>query len=126
MNLNNSTVVVIDDFKSIRKFLCTSLKAEYEGIKLYDAETAMEGIDICKKVQPDLVVLDLGLPDLDGLEIIPEIKKNSLKNRIYIIVLTVRKGKEIVTKVYEKGADAYLSKPFIIDDLLEIIEENLN
>jgi DNA-binding response OmpR family regulator len=124
MSLKDSRIVAIDDSPSILTFLRLSL--EGERAEFYSASTAREGVELCKKVQPDFVVLDLGLPDKDGLEILPEIKQSAPPDHSpCVIVLTVRKGRETLTEAMNKGADAYLGKPFMVEELLEVIEEKL-
>lgn len=124
MPLRDLRIVAIDDTTAIRTFLRLTL--ESEGAEFYGAGTADEGLSLCKKVQPNLVVLDLGLPDRDGLDILPEIKQNSEgEHSPQVIILTVRKGQELVQKVLDLGADAYLSKPFMVEDLLELVQERL-
>lgn len=123
MTLAGRKIVAIDDTASIRTFLRVSL--EDEGAEFYGAGTAKDGLDICKTVQPDLVVLDLGLPDADGLDILPEIKGSQPENKPTVLILTVRKRRETIAEAINKGADAYLTKPFMVDDLLEVIEEKL-
>ncbi|WP_417320065.1 response regulator transcription factor [Emcibacter sp.] len=123
MSLTGLNVVAIDDTSSIRTFLRISLKTL--GADFHEASTAEEGLELCKSVSPDLVVLDLGLPDRDGLDILPEIKATGEKSPT-VVVLTVRKEHEARAEAYRKGADAYLTKPFMMDDLLEVIEEKFN
>lgn len=123
MTLAGRKIVAIDDTASIRTFLRVSL--EDEGAEFYGAGTAKDGLDLCKTVQPDLVVLDLGLPDADGLDILPEIKGSQPENKPTVLILTVRKRRETIAEAINKGADAYLTKPFMVDDLLEVIEEKL-
>ena len=124
MSLTGTKIVAIDDTPSIRTFLRLSL--EYEGAEFHDAGTAKEGLELCKSVQPDLVILDLGLPDEDGLDVLPKIKDTQPGTNPPVVVLTVRKGRRTVKDIFEKGADSYLAKPFMVDDLLEIIEKNID
>ena len=124
MTLQDHTILAIDDTPSIRAFLRVSL--EDEGVNFYEAATAQEGLTLCKKIHPDLVILDLGLPDQDGLDILPKIKTMHTENAPSIIVLTVRKGRETIEEAFNKGADSYLSKPFLVEDLLEVIEKELS
>lgn len=119
--LTGKTIVAIDDARSIRTFLRISL--ESQGASFHEAGTAMDGLAICRKVQPDLVVLDLGLPDEDGLTILPTIKQ--MQNAPQVIVLTVRKENEMKEKARNLGANAYITKPFLVDELMDAIESNL-
>ncbi len=124
MSLKGKQVVAIDDTASIRTFLRVSF--EDEGAIFHEAATAEEGINLCETLQPDIVVLDLGLPDMDGLDVLPRIKHDlQLKVPPSVIVLTVRKGRSVRDAASERGADAYLSKPFMVEDLLELIEEKI-
>lgn len=123
MTLKDCKIVAIDDTPSIRTFLRVSL--EDEGAEFYGASTAKDGLKLCEQIIPDLVVLDLGLPDIDGLDILPRIKETQSGNNPPVIVLTVRKGKDTIHAAYDKGANGYLTKPFMVEDLLEIIEEKL-
>lgn len=119
--LTGKTIVAIDDARSIRTFLRISL--ESQGASFHEAGTAMEGLSICRKVKPDLVVLDLGLPDEDGLTILPTIKQQ--QNAPQVIVLTVRKENEMKEKARKLGADAYITKPFLVDELIDAIETHV-
>lgn len=117
-------ILTIDDALSIRTFLRISL--ESQGVEFYEAGTAKEGLMLCQDVHPDLVVLDIGLPDVSGLEILPQIKRgfgdkpgNSVP---CVIMLTVRKENEIIDEAKKLGADAYVTKPFLVDELMEAIE----
>lgn len=123
MSFEGAKIVAIDDTPSILTFLRVSL--EDEGASFHGASTARGGLELCEKIVPDLVVLDLGLPDVDGLDILPEIKKTQDGKKPIVLILTVRKARETILEAIEKGADGYLSKPFMVDDLLDLIEEKL-
>lgn len=115
--LTGKTILAIDDARSIRTFLRISL--ESQGAVFHEAGTARDGVALCQQVQPDLVVLDLGLPDEDGLSILPTLKESSATR---VIVLTVRKEREMKDKARQLGADAYITKPFMVDELMDAIE----
>lgn len=122
MSLKGKTIVTIDDTASIRTFLRVSL--EDEGATVHEAGNAADGVVLCKTVSPDFVVLDLGLPDRDGLEILSEIiGMGQSSDGPKIIILTVRKGQDVVNSAFSKGASAYLNKPFMVEDLLDVMEE---
>jgi DNA-binding response OmpR family regulator len=127
MTLVGKHIVAIDDTQSIRTFLRVSL--EDEGAHFHEAATAMEGFELCKKIKPHLIVLDLGLPDMDGLDLLPMLKAQFSSDEKYtprVIVLTVRKGRKTIEDACQKGADSYLTKPFMVDDLLDVIDEELD
>ncbi len=119
--LNGKKILAIDDALSIRTFLRISLEAH--DVDFYEAGNGRDGLALCKRVKPELVVLDLGLPDVDGLDILPLIKQveeGEVAPRV--IVLTVRKENETKDMARELGADAYITKPFLVDELMEAIE----
>lgn len=124
MSLEGKHIVAIDDTPSIRKFLRISL--ENMGANFHEAGTAEDGLRLTKELSPDIVVLDLGLPDRDGLDILPEIKESQENGDPTVIVLTVRKELSYKTEAKKKGADAYLTKPFMMHELIEVIEEQLD
>lgn len=123
MTLVGKHIVAIDDTQSIRTFLRVSL--EDEGAHFHEAATAKEGFELCQKVKPHLIVLDLGLPDMDGLDLLPKLKETIEDGFPRIIVLTVRKGRKTIEEANSKGADGYLTKPFMVEDLLDVIDEKL-
>lgn len=105
--------VVIEDESPIRRFLRASLSVH--GFSLAEAETATEGIALVASEQPDLVVLDLGLPDRDGLQVIGQIREWS---SVPIIVLSARGQEDDKVAALDAGADDYLTKPFGVNELL--------
>ncbi|HVY13173.1 MAG TPA: response regulator [Alphaproteobacteria bacterium] len=124
MELRDKKVLVIDDAAPIRTFLRISLQAQ--GANFYEAATATNGLELCEDIKPDVVVLDLGLPDKDGLEILADIKKKGANGHFpSVVVLTVRKEQSTISRAYSLGADAYLTKPFLMEDLLELINVKL-
>jgi two-component system KDP operon response regulator KdpE len=108
-----ATILVIDDEAQIRKFLRISLTAS--GHQVIEAETAAEGIALCKSEAVDLVILDLGLPDMDGQEAISAIRETS---PVPIIVLSVRATEVDKVEALDRGADDYVVKPFGIGELM--------
>jgi two-component system KDP operon response regulator KdpE len=105
--------VVIEDELPIRRFLRASLSVH--GFHLFEAETGIEGIALVASAQPELVVLDLGLPDLDGLSVIRQIREWS---SVPIIVLSARGHEDDKVVALDAGADDYLTKPFGVNELL--------
>lgn len=106
-------IVVVEDEPDIRRFLRASLLSK--GYRLVEAATGREGLEAAETRQPDLIILDLGLPDMDGLEVIRRVREWSL---VPIVVLSA-KGQE-TTKVaaLDAGADDYIAKPFGVSELL--------
>lgn len=106
-------VVCIEDEREIRRFLRTALEAA--GCSVFEAEKARDGLIEAATRKPDLVLLDLGLPDCDGIQVVHEIRQWS--NRP-ILVLTARVGEKDKVEALDAGADDYLTKPFSIAELL--------
>lgn len=105
-------ILVVDDEKAIRTFLKTALSAQ--GHAVFEAATAYEALNTAVSVHPDVVLLDLGLPDKDGLEII-----QGLRQRIQapVIILSVRGSETEKIRALDQGADDYVTKPFNIGEL---------
>lgn len=119
--LQDKKILAIDDTAAIRRFLRISLMDQ--GVDFHEAATASEGVRLCQELAPDFVVLDLGLPDRDGLEIISELKKAGGKASPAIVVLTVRSERRYRETAFARGADAYITKPFEVDELVETLEQ---
>jgi two-component system KDP operon response regulator KdpE len=106
-------VLIVDDEIPIRRFLRVSLAGE--GYRVVEAGTAGEALDQIAAQRPDVVVLDLGLPDRDGVALIREIREWS---SVPIVVLSVRDRESDKVSALETGADDYLTKPFSVGELL--------
>jgi two-component system KDP operon response regulator KdpE len=106
-------VLLIEDEPPMRRFLRTALGAN--DYRLVEAETAKEGLAQAAARNPDVILLDLGLPDRDGLEVARELREWSATP---IIVLSARGREEDKVKALDLGADDYLTKPFGVDELL--------
>jgi two-component system KDP operon response regulator KdpE len=107
-----ATLVVIEDDPQIRRFLRTGLSAE--PFRIFEAETGRAGLVEAATRKPDLVILDLGLPDLDGVEVVAELR---LWYTRPIIILSARSNEQEKIKALDAGADDYLTKPFGIGEL---------
>lgn len=112
-----ATILVIEDEPEIRKFLKVILANH--NFKFTFAETAKEGIKLVAAKSPDVIILDLGLPDMDGLEVIRQVRE---WNRIPVIVLSARGQEQDKVAALELGADDYLTKPFGAAELLARIK----
>ncbi|MDR3441110.1 response regulator [Telmatospirillum sp.] len=106
-------ILVVDDEPQIRKFLRISLGAN--GHEVIEAQTADEGAEQARTRKIDLVILDLGLPDMDGQETISAIRETS---KVPIIVLSVRAQEVDKVEALDRGADDYVVKPFGIAELM--------
>jgi two-component system, OmpR family, KDP operon response regulator KdpE len=107
------TVLIIEDEPAIRRFLRTSLAAN--GYRLVEAGDGATGLREIEREKPDLVILDLGLPDMKGTDLIRTIRATS---PVPIIVLSVRSDERGKVEALDLGADDYVTKPFGVDELL--------
>lgn len=119
MSVKN-TIVIIDDETQIRKIL--SIALEVEEYKVIEAENGKDGIVQIATSHPQLVILDLGLPDRDGFSVIKEIRTWTA---VPVIILSVRNSEEDIVKALDLGADDYLTKPFNTSELLARIRANI-
>ncbi|PWB30730.1 DNA-binding response regulator [Pseudomonas sp. SDI] len=108
-----ATVLVIDDEPQIRKFLRISLASQ--GYKVLEAGTGGEGLSQAAVGRPDLVVLDLGLPDMDGQQVLRELREWS---QVPVLVLSVRASEVQKVEALDGGANDYVTKPFGIQEFL--------
>lgn len=115
-----SRVLVVDDEPQIRRFLRTTLAAQNHTV--IEAASGHEAILKASTERPDIVILDLGLPDMDGIEVICSLREWSA---VPIIVLSVRGGEADKIAALDKGADDYVSKPFGMGELLARIRTSL-
>lgn len=113
MNPENETILIIDDEVQIRRLLEITLSAN--GYKISEASTGKEGLTKAAINHPVLVILDLGLPDTDGLEVLRKLREWYQKP---IIILSVRNSEDDIIKALDHGANDYLTKPFRTGELL--------
>ena len=106
-------IVLIEDEPQIRRFLRATLTGQ--GYRLFEAGTAADGLVEIASRQPDVVIIDLGLPDLDGLEVIRRLREWS---KVPVIVLSARGQERDKVGALDAGADDYVSKPFSAGELL--------
>jgi two-component system KDP operon response regulator KdpE len=113
MTESGPLILMIEDERQMRRFLRVSLGAN--NYRLLEAETAADGLAQAAQYNPDLILLDLGLPDLDGLSVTERLREWS---RTPIIVISARGQEEDKIKALDAGADDYLTKPFGVGELL--------
>ncbi len=110
---NGARILVVDDERSIRRFLRASLSAH--GFDVIEAENGKDALLQAANIQPDVIILDLGLPDLDGIEVTRQLRE---WNHAPIIILSVRDQEKEKIKALDAGADDYLTKPFGVGELI--------
>jgi two-component system KDP operon response regulator KdpE len=120
MSRHEVTVLIIEDEPEIRRFLRTTLPAH--GFRLYEAATGKDGLTEAQARNPDLILLDLGLPDLEGGEVIRQLREWTPTP---IIVLSARDQEQVKVEALDLGADDYVTKPFGVDELLARIRAAL-
>ena len=121
-NTNRPTVLVIDDNTDIRQYERTLLQDEYVVLEAADGK---EGLAVALKEVPDLVICDVMMPVMDGLELTERLKTNTATSHIPVIMLTAKNLEEHRAEGYEHGADSYITKPFHSKVLLARIENLL-
>jgi two-component system KDP operon response regulator KdpE len=120
MSSKQPSILIIEDEPHIRRFIKSSL--ESENLTVYEAENAQRGLIEAASRVPDLLIVDLGLPDMDGLELIAQFRQWSQKP---IIVLSARSDEKDKIQALDKGADDYLTKPFGVGELLARVRAHL-
>ena len=120
METGPATILVIEDHRATRTFLADNLAAD--GYELLEAETAAEARHLMETKFPDLAIVDLGLPDQDGLELLRDVRETDriagrLDPDLPLLVLTGRAGDLDRLRGFDSGADDYLSKPFSYQEL---------
>jgi two-component system KDP operon response regulator KdpE len=113
MTTTNQRVLVVDDEASIRRYLRAALSAQ--GLTVFETATGLDAINAVLSHRPDIIILDLGLPDIDGIEVTRRLREWS---QTPIIVLSVREAEQDKIAALDAGADDYLTKPFGTGELL--------
>lgn len=113
MNQTAPRVLVIDDEAQIRRFLDIGLRAE--GYQVVLAATGQEGLGLAATQSPDVVILDIGLPDMEGHEVLREIRQWS---QVPVLMLSVRDAEHEKVRALDSGANDYVTKPFGIQELM--------
>jgi two-component system KDP operon response regulator KdpE len=120
MHEKKNTILVVDDEPQIQKML--GILLDVENFKIVKSTSGKQAIRMCASIKPDLILLDLGLPDMDGKDVITAIRDWS---QVPIIVLSVRSSDEEITAALNMGANDYVTKPFNVDVLLARINAAL-
>lgn len=117
---NKPCILVVEDDKPIRNFITASLSTQ--GYDYIETDKGNEAVALSMSHNPDLVILDLGLPDIDGIEVIGRIREWS---KAPIIIVSARENERQKVEALDKGADDYLTKPFGISELLARVRVSL-
>lgn len=119
-NISKNTILLIEDEENIRTFISTTLKNQ--GYKITSASNGKDGMHLAASLCPDIILLDLGLPDLDGMDVIKQLRAWSA---VPIIVISARTNEHEKAKALDCGADDYITKPFGTVELLARIRTSL-
>jgi len=118
--MNEKTILIIEDDRSIRNFLKLALKTNnYNTVESF---TGLSGISLFMSHNPDLILLDLGLPDIDGMDVLTQIRQTSA---VPIVIVSARGQEQEKVAALDAGADDYVTKPFGINELLARIRAAL-
>ncbi len=116
---NQKIIIADDEHKIVMTLEYAFRKANYE---VFIARDGSEVLEILKEQIPDVILLDIMMPNIDGYTTLSEIRKNEKYQNIKVIFLSAKTGEADVTKGLEMGADAYVTKPYSIKKLIEIVE----
>lgn len=122
-SLQGYSLLIVEDKQDLREFLKNALKDKFK--KIYQAEDGLEALRIIKQQQPDIIVSDVMMPQMNGYQLCKEIKENLNISHIPVILLTARADSESQLLGYKLGADAYLAKPFEMEMLLSVIQNQI-
>jgi DNA-binding response OmpR family regulator len=123
MEKSKEKILVVDDEENIVELLNYNLKKEgFKVIGVFDGEKAF---DLARTASPNLIILNLMLPGLHGYDVLKLIKKNMNLSRIPIVILSAKTLKEDIEKGLELGADAYITKPFNVAEIVISVKELL-
>ena len=116
-------VLIVEDYPATSKMMAEIL--EMEGIQSVITPDGVDGLEKATKEKPDLILLDIMLPGMSGLEVCSNLKSNPVTKDIPVIMVSVKAADADVKNGLAKGADGYLSKPFDPFKLIEVVKKNL-
>lgn len=119
-----NTVLVVEDEEHIRTVIEYNLRRQ--GFDVYTAENGLDGLDLVRRVRPDVVLLDWMMPEMDGLEVLAELKRDPITEDIPVLMLTAKGMAADIEKALELGADDYITKPFDPTSLGQTITKKLD
>ena len=117
-------VLIVED-SSMTRSLVRSVASELDGVETYEAKSGFEALKMLPTREFDLIITDINMPDINGLELLSFVKKDERYGSIPMVIISTERTEEDKRRGMEMGADAYLSKPFSTEDLSDIIERLL-
>ncbi len=119
----NKVVLVIDDIDSVLQFIRVALADQ--AVDLVTAVDGASGLELAKQLVPDLVLLDLALPEIDGWEVLTELRTDPETRDVPVVIVTAHGESGAAARARELGANGFLSKPFRPAELRRIVDANL-
>ena len=113
------TCLIIDDDPGIRDLVSFNLRAE--GVTAYEAGSGRAAEQIVRAIEPDLILLDVMMPDRDGFDVLRSLKSVEATRHIPVVLLSARASDEEIWQGWQAGADYYLTKPFNVEHLLDYL-----
>jgi CheY-like chemotaxis protein len=120
MNEQDGSVLVVDDEPQVAWVLRFSL--EHEGYRTYTASNGLEALEELEKHRPKVVVLDLMMPEMDGWAVLNEMNKLPVAERPRVVIVSALTGPDDKTKATALGADAFVPKPFDVEELIAVLD----
>lgn len=117
----SSRVLIADDDEFIRRLVTTTLE-DVAGVRLVEARDGVEALEVAQREEPTLILLDLAMPRLDGIEACRRLRALPVGAKAKIVMLTAHSGDDGAARATEAGADRYLTKPFSPLDLLRLVD----
>jgi len=116
-------ILLIDDDSGLRTLVITMLTRI--GLQAWSAETGIEGLEILKSEDFNLLILDLMLPDMDGFQVLEKLRANTRWDDLPVLILSARADTEAITRALALGADGYLTKPYLTNSLTDRVKTML-
>ena len=119
-----ATVLIVEDSPSVRRLIEVSVRPL--GVKILAAEDGIKGLDLARQELPDVVLLDIGLPGIDGWEVLSELRGDPATAELGVIIVTAHAQPEIAAAAEKRGADGFITKPFRPGQLRDEIQALIN
>src|SRR4051794_12167857 len=120
-HMTGRTALVVEDDAAIRALIAAALGGE--GCRVVEAADGQSALTMAEDVRPDVVLLDIGLPDIDGLTVLQTLKSDDALREIPVVMVTAWADTDMVRQAMDRGAADYVCKPFAIDDLLARVDD---
>jgi len=124
MGRMKSSILVIEDSASVRRLIEVCLRPL--GVEIRSVEDGLLGLEAATSEIPQAIVLDIGLPGMDGWEVLARLRADKATRRVRVLVLTAHAQPEMADRAAAKGADSFMTKPFRPEELRESVQELLS